>query len=231
MSSQARRFLEMLAAQIPGRASAARTATLRQYATRLAADVPQHLLDKAVADAIATELPEVPAYSDVLRAIRSSPVMPQRPGMDAVSPVSSGAQLWLAFCAGSASDDQLLRRLSVTRTHGGEEAWREVMAEHLTLIRRHRPDWLPRNPEPLTPEQRTEFVRSRLAGMGMPLHHAAPAPSGPTVRTRPSLPTAAAARPKGNADLIAHYERLAADGNTAAALRAEALRGNAGYEA
>ena len=224
MSSHARRFLEMLAAQIPGRASAARTATLRQYATRLAADVPQHLLDKAVADAIAAELPEVPAYADVLRAIRSSPVLPQRPGGAAVSPVSSTAQLWLGFCAGSASDDQLLRRLSVTRAHAGDDAWREVMAEHLTFIRRHRPDWLPRNPEPLTPEQRTEFVRSRLASIGLSLHQAAPPPSGPTVRTRPSLPTAAPARSERSAALIAHYERLAADGNAAAALRAEALR-------
>lgn len=231
MSSHARRFLEMLAAQIPGRASAARTATLRQYATRLAADVPQHMLDKTVADAIAGELPEVPAYADVLRAIRSSPVAPMRPTGPTVSPVSSTAQLWLAFCAGSASDEQLTRRLSVTRAHAGDDAWREVMAEHLTFIRRHRPDWLPRNPEPLTPEQRAAFVRSSLARIGVPMHHAAPPPSGPTVRTRPSLPTPAPARQADNGALIAHYDRLAADGNAAAALRADALRTEAGIDA
>lgn len=227
MSNTARRFLEMLAAQIPGRATSARTQTLRQYATRLAADMPPHMLAPEVADAIAKSLPDMPSYNEVLRAIRSSPIQPARPENGPRNGSGGAAGPWLAFCAAAGSDEQLLTRISVVRTHV-EDAWPEVQQEYATFLRRHRPEWLPQPREDLTVEQRRAIVAAFRAKR---LIQAAPPPHGPQAQQQKAPPPADKPMPLSDADMMERYERLARDGNPVAIARVQHLRERMGTEA
>jgi hypothetical protein len=200
MSTHARRFLEMLAAQAPGRATPARTSTMRQYATRLAADVPGHMLVPEVADAIAKHLPELPSYADVVRAVRSSPVQPARP-------VASATHITYAAQRDEAAEDLAWWRDRLQR-------WRddppEVELANLigcleVLEGRHprqrgqhhsRPQVAGYVATRITTlrENGHEPIRTGING-GRPLHSVAPAPHGATVVTRPAIAAPAAGRP------------------------------------
>lgn len=219
-------FLRCVAAVMPGTPSATRSAALGRLDARLAAEFPHARFTAALADAVASRLSGFPDWLALASAVRGA----MEDGGDAAqaAPARSGeVGSWLTFLAAVNGDpirqcSGIIHRLSIVRSYGGD-AWPEAARIYRDVLAHHRPDWLPEGAEDRLAERR------RIAATWQPptVLDVAPPPIGPTVRTRPASADASPARSAGGAApemLLARYETLAAEGNRAAAVRAEMLR-------
>lgn len=209
-----RQFLDILAASMPGKPSPARTSALRQFAGKLAMDIPASHLSRDLADAIAPEFTEFPTYDTLIRAIRTSPIVPTSGhAHGAGSDNGSAADAWVRLFAGRVADGaDMAKILTIACRHYPSDAWDAIRVQYRDDIRRLVPHL---DPEPIPPEER---ARRYAAYQARTIHAAAPPPDGPTVTTRPTFGPPAP-RAGADPDILAHYRALAATGNTAAAVR------------
>lgn len=209
-----RQFLDILAASMPGKPSPARTSALRQFATKLAIDIPASHLSRDLADAIAPEFTDFPTYDALLRAIRTSPIVPTA-GHASSAGAASGreANAWVRLFAGRVAEGaDMAKILTIACRHYPSDAWDAIRVQYRDDIRRLVPHL---DHEPIPPEER---ARRFAASQARTLHAAAPPPAGPAVTTRPTF---GPPNPRAGADpdILAHYRALAAAGNTVAAVR------------
>lgn len=176
----AKAWLRQLAAVLPGKPSAARSAAMASMSDRLKADTRHIRLTPDLADAVARDLPELPSYAQVIAAIRVH--AGDDPGPVGVwGSMSEGSDPWERFIARRLSEggprDHLL---SLLRTYAEPEVTRRVMA-------RHYPAELREMDEDQAMRVRDQaIVRARFAEMMRKMAPPAP-PRGATVTTRPTV--------------------------------------------
>jgi hypothetical protein len=185
----ARQFLDLLAASLPGM-TAARRSQLILLAPRIAADVPASHLSREMVDAIAPQLPNAPRLDDILRAIRSAPIVPTSP-------------VYAAPPAPRIDEDELDRQWWLDRI----ASWRDCHPSlELANLRgcvlvltgrteRQRGTCHPRPRIVAAVQDRIAELEAQGITQAKPtptplrLMAAAPPPPGPTVDTRPLVPT------------------------------------------
>ncbi len=220
----AKDFLRCVAAVMPGTPSATRSAALGRLDARLSAEFPHARFTAGLADAVAARLSGFPDWLALAAAVREA-LAQSGDTAQPEAPRTGEAGSWLRFLAEGDAQPMgqrtgILHRLSVVRSYGGD-AWFDAARIYAHVLRQHRPDWLPEA------EAERFAERRRIAETWQPqsVLDAAPPPIGPIVKTRPTAAAAAPARSAASdAALLAHLERLEADGNEIAATRAAALR-------